>query len=295
MPKFEINSAYKPVADQPAPWRGSLEGIDGGDRFQTLLGVTGSGKTSRWRTYRAGPAADARDRAQQDAGGAALQRVPGVLPGERGRVLRLVLRLLPARGVRPGARTLYIEKDSSINEEIDRLRHSADERAVRAARRDRRGVGVLHLRPRRRREVRRPGARCSRWARWSTATRSSRKLVDMHVQAQRPGARARHVPRARRHARDLPGVRRDRLPRRVLRRRDRGDPALRPADRRGPRRARARRHLPGDALRHRPPDDRARDRRDPRRAGGALQGARGAGQAARGAAARASAPSSTWR
>ena len=40
-------------------------------------------------------------------------------------------------------------------------------------------------------------------------------------------------------------------------------------------------HLAGHPLRHRPPDDRARRRGDPRRAGGPLQGARGAGQAAR--------------
>ena len=51
--------------------------------------------------HRARPAPDARHRAQQDAGRAAVQRVPHVLPGQRGRVLRLLLRLLPARGVRP--------------------------------------------------------------------------------------------------------------------------------------------------------------------------------------------------
>ena len=45
-------------------------------------------------------------------------------PHERGRVLRLLLRLLPARGVRPQA-DLYIEKDSSQNDDIDRLRHAA--------------------------------------------------------------------------------------------------------------------------------------------------------------------------
>ena len=46
MPKFEINPAYKPVADQPAAMAGLASGIDEGDRFQTLLGVTGSGKTA---------------------------------------------------------------------------------------------------------------------------------------------------------------------------------------------------------------------------------------------------------
>ena len=38
MPKFEINPAYKPVADQPVAMAGLAEGIEGGDRFQTLLG-----------------------------------------------------------------------------------------------------------------------------------------------------------------------------------------------------------------------------------------------------------------
>ncbi len=69
---------------------------------QTLLGITGSGKsaTIAW-THRGGPAAHAHHRAEQDAGRPAGRRVPRVLPEEPGRVLRLVLRLLPARGVPP--------------------------------------------------------------------------------------------------------------------------------------------------------------------------------------------------
>jgi hypothetical protein len=47
-----------------------------------------------------------------------------LLPRQRGRVLRQLLRLLPARGVHPADDT-YIEKDSSINDEVERLRHSA--------------------------------------------------------------------------------------------------------------------------------------------------------------------------
>ena len=42
----------------------------------------------------------------------------------------------------------YIEKDSSVNDEIDRLRHAATSAAAHPARRHRGGVGVLHLRPR---------------------------------------------------------------------------------------------------------------------------------------------------
>ena len=86
------------------------------------------------------------------------------------------------------------------------------------------------------------------------------------VHAQRHGARARHVPRARRDARGLPGLRRDRLPRDAVRRRGRAPAALRPAHRRADRgRPRARRDLARDALQRPRGDDRgARSRRSAR-------------------------------
>ena len=62
-------------------------------------------------------------------------RVQGVLPRERRRVLRQLLRLLPARGLHPASDT-YIEKDAAINEEIDRLRHGDQRARQRPARRD---------------------------------------------------------------------------------------------------------------------------------------------------------------
>lgn len=43
--KFKIVSDYKPTGDQPEAIKQLVEGIERGDRFQTLLGVTGSGKT----------------------------------------------------------------------------------------------------------------------------------------------------------------------------------------------------------------------------------------------------------
>src|ERR1043166_1671357 len=46
MPEFAINPAYKAVADQPKARDGLAEGLTAGERFQTLLGVTGSGKTA---------------------------------------------------------------------------------------------------------------------------------------------------------------------------------------------------------------------------------------------------------
>ena len=42
---FELVSSYEPQGDQPQAIRELLEGVERGDKFQTLLGVTGSGKT----------------------------------------------------------------------------------------------------------------------------------------------------------------------------------------------------------------------------------------------------------
>ena len=43
--KFKIESDYKPTGDQPNAIKQLVSGIEKNDRFQTLLGVTGSGKT----------------------------------------------------------------------------------------------------------------------------------------------------------------------------------------------------------------------------------------------------------
>jgi excinuclease ABC subunit B len=43
--QFKVVSDYQPTGDQPEAIRQLVEGLNNGDRFQTLLGVTGSGKT----------------------------------------------------------------------------------------------------------------------------------------------------------------------------------------------------------------------------------------------------------
>ena len=43
--KFELVSSYQPTGDQPQAIETLVEGVQRGDRCQTLLGVTGSGKT----------------------------------------------------------------------------------------------------------------------------------------------------------------------------------------------------------------------------------------------------------
>ena len=45
MNKFKLVSNYKPSGDQPEAIKQLVEGVNRGDKFQTLLGVTGSGKT----------------------------------------------------------------------------------------------------------------------------------------------------------------------------------------------------------------------------------------------------------
>ncbi|HEY2478801.1 MAG TPA: DEAD/DEAH box helicase family protein, partial [Solirubrobacterales bacterium] len=45
MPDFKLNPAYTPTADQPKAIAGLADGLSTGERFQTLLGATGTGKT----------------------------------------------------------------------------------------------------------------------------------------------------------------------------------------------------------------------------------------------------------
>ena len=45
MDRFILKSEYKPTGDQPEAIEGLVRGINNGARMQTLLGVTGSGKT----------------------------------------------------------------------------------------------------------------------------------------------------------------------------------------------------------------------------------------------------------
>ena len=45
MPKFEVVSEYKPAGDQPQAIEALVAGFKEGNQFETLLGVTGSGKT----------------------------------------------------------------------------------------------------------------------------------------------------------------------------------------------------------------------------------------------------------
>ena len=47
--KFELHSEYKPTGDQPEAIEYLTKGIKEGKKFQTLMGVTGSGKLLQWQ------------------------------------------------------------------------------------------------------------------------------------------------------------------------------------------------------------------------------------------------------
>src|SRR4051794_24775517 len=134
MPDFKLNPAYTPVADQPTARDQLAEGLTEGDRFQTLLGVTGSGKTATM--------AFAIEKVQRPALVIAHNKTLAA------QLCNEFREFFPKNAVeyfvsyydyyQPEAyvpsQDLYIEKDSSINDEIDRLRHSAT--AALFARRD---------------------------------------------------------------------------------------------------------------------------------------------------------------
>jgi excinuclease ABC subunit B len=122
---FRLVSEFAPAGDQPAAIAALSEGLARGDRFQTLLGITGSGKsaTIAWTIEQA-------------------QRPTLVIAPNKSLAAQLAnefREFFPDNRVEyfvsyydyyqpeayMAASDTYIEKDSSVNDEIDRLRHSA--------------------------------------------------------------------------------------------------------------------------------------------------------------------------
>ena len=125
MPDFKVVSDFQPAGDQPAAIAKLAEGVHRGDRFQTLLGITGSGKsaTIAWTIQE-------------------VQRPTLILAPNKSLAAQLTQEMrefFPENRVEyfvsyydyyqpeayMAASDTYLEKDSSVNDEIDRLRHSA--------------------------------------------------------------------------------------------------------------------------------------------------------------------------
>jgi excinuclease ABC subunit B len=122
---FKIHSEFQPAGDQPTAIASLAEGINRGDKFQTLLGITGSGKsaTMAWTIE-------------------AVQRPTIVIAPNKALAAQLAnefRQFFPENRVeyfvsyydyyQPEAyipqTDTYIEKDATVNDEIDRLRHAA--------------------------------------------------------------------------------------------------------------------------------------------------------------------------
>jgi len=125
MPDFKIISRFKPSGDQQKAIESLVEGVRGGEKFQTLLGVTGSGKTFTMAKVIE-----------------AVRKPTLVLTHNKtlaAQLYREFAEFFPGNAVeyfvsyydyyQPEAYVvtsdLYIEKDASINDEIDRLRLKA--------------------------------------------------------------------------------------------------------------------------------------------------------------------------
>jgi excinuclease ABC subunit B len=134
VPEFRLDPIFTPAADQPEAIDAIAEGVDAGERFVTLLGATGTGKTMTM--------AGVIERVQKPALVLAHNKTLAAQLCNEFRTF------FPDNAVeyfvsyydyyQPEAyvpsKDLYIEKDSAINQEVDRLRHAAT--AALFARRD---------------------------------------------------------------------------------------------------------------------------------------------------------------
>ena len=196
MPDFKIHSPYQMAGDQPEAVAKLVEGINNGLTEQTLMGVTGSGKTFTMANI-----------IEQT------QRPTLVLAHNKTLAAQLCTELrefFPENAVeyfvsyydyyQPEAyiasTDTYIEKDSAINDEIDRLRHSATSALSETTRCDHRVVGVVHLLARRPDRLQEHGH--FHPSGHGDEPRGAHPPTDRHsVRAQRHCVRAQPLPRAR--------------------------------------------------------------------------------------------------
>lgn len=123
--KFELHSPYKPTGDQPQAIQALSDGVLRGDKEQTLLGVTGSGKTFTMANIIANVNKPTLVLAHNKTLAAQLcAEFREFFPNNAVEFFVSYYDYYQPEAYIPST-DAYIEKDSSINDEIDRLRHSA--------------------------------------------------------------------------------------------------------------------------------------------------------------------------
>ncbi len=122
---FKLHSSYKPTGDQPAAIDKIVESINAGNREQTLLGVTGSGKTFTMANIIERVKKPTLILAHNKTLAAQLcSEFQAFFPENAVEYFVSYYDYYQPEAYVPTTDT-YIEKDSSINDEIDKLRHSA--------------------------------------------------------------------------------------------------------------------------------------------------------------------------
>jgi excinuclease ABC subunit B len=125
VPDFQLVTDLAPAGDQPTAIEGLVQGLDRGDRFQTLLGITGSGKSFTIANVIAQANRPTLVLAPNKTLAAQLAaEFRELFPKNRVEYFVSYYDYYQPEAYLPTTDT-YIEKDSSINDEIDRLRHSA--------------------------------------------------------------------------------------------------------------------------------------------------------------------------
>ena len=125
MERFRLVSEYQPTGDQPEAIEQLVDGINRGDRMQTLLGVTGSGKTFTMANVIAKCNRPALVLAHNKTLAAQLcAEFREFFPDNAVEFFVSYYDYYQPEAYIPG-KDMYIEKDALVNDEIDRLRHSA--------------------------------------------------------------------------------------------------------------------------------------------------------------------------
>lgn len=125
MTKFKLASKYQPTGDQPAAIESLVEGLEKGEREQTLLGVTGSGKTFTMANIIARRNVPTLVIAHNKTLAAQLySEFKAFFPENEVHYFVSYFDYYQPEAYIASSDT-YIEKDSKINDEIDRLRHAA--------------------------------------------------------------------------------------------------------------------------------------------------------------------------
>lgn len=122
---FRLQTNYQPTGDQPAAIKQLIEGLDAGVREQTLLGVTGSGKTFTMANIIQDRQVPTLVMAHNKTLAAQLfSEFKQFFPDNEVHYFVSYFDYYQPEAYMASSDT-YIEKDSKINDEIDRLRHSA--------------------------------------------------------------------------------------------------------------------------------------------------------------------------